>query len=75
MYIKYSNIIKQAENLIEIQLKDIILEEYTSLFKDERYQEKLIEIIKESDKQEAAGKNKRRSQTGTRRKGKKMEET
>ena len=52
LYVKYSDI-EEPENLIEIQLKDIILEEYTSLLKDKRYQEKLIEIKNESDKQEA----------------------
>ena len=52
LYIKYSDI-EEAENLIESQLKDIILDEYTPLFKDKRYQEKLIEIKKESDQQEA----------------------
>ncbi|WP_405286984.1 hypothetical protein [Methanobrevibacter sp.] len=52
LYVKYRDI-EEAENLIESQLKDIILDEYTPLFKDKRYQEKLIEIKKESDQQEA----------------------
>ena len=52
LYLKYDDIDK-AENYIESQLKEIILDQYTPLFKDRYYQEKLIEIKNESDKQEA----------------------
>ena len=52
LYLKYDDIDK-AENYIESQLKEIILDKYAPLFKDKYYQEKLIEIKNESDKQEA----------------------
>lgn len=52
LYLKYDDIDK-AENYIESQLKEIILDQYAPLFKDKYYQEKLIEIKNESDKQEA----------------------
>ena len=52
LYLKYDEI-EKAETLVERQIKDIILENYKPLFEYGSNQEKLKEIKKESDEQEA----------------------